>query len=210
MTGGNRTGLKLSRRAALAGAAATLFAATLTGRSTAARAQEGPASEFMNRIAKDLFKVAQSGSKKAFLRAINRYADVGAITEYSLGAYVEQVQGVARTRLRRGVAGFMARYFADQVRKYQVERAEITGEEPYDAAKGETLVASRVYLSGGSSYSVDWLLAEQASSRGSRYKVRDVRILGFLWLGYYQKRLFVNHIDKHGGDVAALFAALRV
>lgn len=196
--------LTISRRAALAGAAGTLAAATFAGVPAFARAKDGPAANYMRkRVAKDLFAAAQKKTPESFLRAINRHADLGAISEYSVGSYAEKIAGGVTSRLRKGVAGFMARYFAEQASQYPVVKADVFGEEEYEEDK--TVVKSRVYLSTGSSYSVDWLLSEH----GKSYKIRDVRILGF-WLSPFQRDLFVRYIDKNNGDVMALLAALRV
>ena len=173
------------------------------GGSAVAITADGGAKQFMEAIAKDLFAAAKNGSSDAFLNVITRYADIRAIAQYCVGNYAARFAPQMTKRLNKGVAQFMAHYFADQAEKYRVVSAEIKEERPYD--EESVVVGSRIYLASGSSYSVDWLLAPQ----GRRYKVRDVRVLGF-WLSPFQRRLFTNHIDKNGGDVRALLAALRV
>lgn len=195
----------MSRRAALAGAAGTVAVAGMFGPTAAfARSAEGPAADYMRkRVARDLFNAAKKKTPQSFLSAINRHADLRAISQYSLGDYADNLTSSVTTRLHKGVAGFMARYFAEQASQYPVVKADVFGQEPHDDER--TVVKSRVYLSTGSSYSVDWLLSEH----GARYKIRDVRILGF-WLSRFQRDLFVRYIEKHDGDVMALLAALRV
>lgn len=163
----------------------------------------GPGVQYMQRISGDLFAAARTGSDSAFLRAINRHADIPKIAEYSLGNYRSNLESSHDARYRRGVARFMARFFSSQVEEYNVERAIITGERPY--GEGETLVKTKLHLVTGAVYTVDWLLAP----RGRSFKVRDVRVAGF-WLTYFQKRMFERYIASHNGDVAALIAALRV
>jgi len=195
----------MSRRAALSGAAGaaavTLFGITPA---PALAPRSGPAVAYMkDRIAKDLFAAAREKTPESFLAAINRHADLNAIATYSLGNYSRELTPPLSARLRRGVAGFMSRYFAAQSHEYPVARAEIGGEYPY--SEDEVVVKTRIYLETGSSYSVDWLMAQH----GHSYKVRDVRVYGF-WLTPFQRSLFVRYIADNGGDVKALLAALRV
>lgn len=192
-----------TRRTALTAAAGIAATGALIGPAPAGTT-EGPAVDYMKkRVAKDLFAAARQKTPESFLLAINRHADLNAISTYSLGTYSSGLTSRILARLRRGVAGFMARYFANQAATYPVVRAEIKGEAPY--GEDEVVVSTRIYLSSGSSYSVDWLLAEHAK----RYKIRDVRVMGF-WLSPFQRSLFVRYIEKNQGDVNALLAALRV
>ena len=205
MMSGATTPGALTRRAVLA-CAATLLAAPCVGVAAgpARAAASGPATAYMkNRIAKDLFGAARAKTPESFLRTINRHADLNAISTYSLGNYSDRLTSRTSARLRRGVAGFMSRYFAQQARKYPVVRADITGERPYN--DNDVVVKTRIHLKSGSSYAVDWLLAPH----GKRYKIRDVRVYGF-WLSPFQRKLFVRYIADNNGDVTALLAALRV
>ncbi|MGL6180936.1 MAG: ABC transporter substrate-binding protein, partial [Aestuariivirga sp.] len=59
------------------------------------------------------------------------------------------------------------------------------------------------YLLSGQSYTVVWRL----SKNGSRYKVRDAKVLGFSMV-YMQRGLFTSFISKRNGDVEQLVAAL--
>ena len=203
--GGARRSHEMSRRAALRGtagvAAATLFAAAPA---PARAAEDGPAVAYMKkRISKDLFAAARAKTPDSFLTAINRHADLDPIARYSLGGYSNRLTPPLSARLRRGVAGFMARYFAIQAHNYPVVRANIQSQYAY--SEDEVVVRTRIHLKSGSSYSVDWLMA----ARGRRYKIRDVRVYGF-WLSPFQRALFVRYLADNDGDVKALLAALRV
>jgi ABC-type transporter MlaC component len=195
----------ISRRAALqqaAGAAAVTIFGISAGPAIAAK--EGSAVAYLKGpAAKDLFAAARAKTPESFLTAINRHADLDAIAKYSLGSYSERLTPPMSARLRRGVAGFMSRFFALQSHEYPVSKAEIGGEYPY--SEHEAVVKTRIYLESGTSYSVDWLMAPH----GHRYKIRDVRVYGF-WLSPFQRSLFVRYIAENGGDVKALLAALRV
>ena len=96
----------------------------------------------------------------------------------------------------------MARYFADQSREYPVAKYEI-GEATVDANK-EILIASKVFLLSGQTYTVTWRLAW----RGKGYKVMDAKMLGFS-LVYLQRGIFQSYLSKRNGDVNALVAALN-
>ena len=65
------------------------------------------------------------------------------------------------------------------------------------------VINSKVYLLSGQSYTVVWRL----SKTGSRYKVRDAKVLGFSMV-YMQRGLFTSFISKRNGDVEQLVAAL--
>jgi len=190
----------ISRRAALTGAAALLAVGTAA---RPASAEVGPAVRFMQQISKDFFAAAHAKTPASFLRAIKRHADIPAISNYSLGDYSSKLEPQLHPRLNRGVAEFMARFFASQAEIYPVKSAEINGERPY--SKEEVIVATKVHLESGTSYAVDWLLVEA----GTSFKIRDVRVMGF-WLSPFQRTLFVRYIADNGGDVKALLSALRV
>lgn len=192
-----------ARRRLITGGAG-LAALMLLGRPGDSLAQpDGPGARHMRSISADLLKAARSGDYNDFLRAVRRYADIGEIADYSLGQYRDRLKPAHSSRYQRGVMGFMARFFALESRKYNVVGGEVTGETPRE--NGEILVHSQIRLASGTTYSVNWLL----KPRGRRFKVRDVQVLGF-WLTWFQRRMFVNFIQKHGGDLRALLSALRV
>ncbi|MDP2621263.1 MAG: ABC transporter substrate-binding protein [Hyphomicrobiales bacterium] len=195
---------KVTRRAAMRGLAALFAAPLIGGAPRAVRAAGGPAVAYMkSRVKNDLFAAARAKTTDSFLRAINRHADLDAIARYSLGTYSSRLTPPMSNRLRRGVAGFMARYFAIQANDYPVVRADFLGEYPY--GEDDVVVQTRIQLKSGASYSVDWLM----SARGHGYKIRDVRVYG-LWLSPFQRALFTRYIAENGGDLTALLAALRV
>jgi ABC-type transporter MlaC component len=151
-------------------------------------------------VAADLMAAQRSGSPADFFQAISRHADVPWIATYALGRYRSELPTADRPKFYRGVAAFMARYFADQSQSYRIARAEI-GRVTEDEA-GEVLVASTVTLASGSAYNVTWRLA----TNRARYKVRDVTVLGFS-LSHLQRVLFHAYMARRGG-LEALVAAL--
>lgn len=187
----------LSRRSLLVGAGAAGLATLITKEALA----EHPSLGAMKRVAKDLLHAHRQGTVSSFLRVIQRHADVSGIALYSLGQYQSKLSSGQRQSYFRGVASFMARYFADQSRVYEIAKYEL-GEARQDGEK-DVLITSKVYLLSGQTYTVVWRL----SWIGSGYKVTDAKVLGFS-LVYLQRGIFTSFLSKRNGDVAQLVAAL--
>ncbi|MCB1377568.1 MAG: ABC transporter substrate-binding protein [Alphaproteobacteria bacterium] len=186
----------LSRRALLGGLATVV----LSGAAVAAA--DHPALAYMRKVAKDMLNAHRQGTVNGFKSAIQRHADVHEIADYSLGQYRKKLPSGQRERYYSGVVNFMARYFADQSREYPIAKYEI-GEARVDKDK-DVLVNSKVFLLSGQTYTVVWRLGW----RGGRYKVLDVKVLGFSMV-YMQRGLFTSFITKRNGDVGQLVAALN-
>ena len=182
----------LSRRAVL-GATMMLAAAP-------AMAADHPSIAYMKQFAKEMLNAHRQGTVGSFRKVIERHADVAAIADYSLGQYRKKLPAGQKQRYYGGVVTFMSRYFADQSRIYPIAKYEI-GDAAAD--DGEVVINSKVYLLSGQSYTVVWRL----SKNGSRYKVRDAKVLGFSMV-YMQRGLFTSFISKRNGDVEQLVAAL--
>ena len=175
-----------------------LMAATIA---SPAMAAEHPSVTYMRQVAKDMLNAHRQGTIASFRAAIERHADVVAIADYSLGQYKTKLPSSQRDRYYGGVATFMARYFADQSREYQIAKYEI-GEA---SAEGkDAVIDTKVYLLTGQTYTVKWRL----SMRKGGYKVVDAKVLGFS-LVYMQRGLFTSYISKRNGDVAKLVTALN-
>jgi phospholipid transport system substrate-binding protein len=181
-----------SRRAVLG--AAMMFAAA------PAMAADHPSIAYMKQFAKEMLNAHRQGTVGSFRKVIERHADVAAIADYSLGQYRKKLPAGQKQRYYGGVVTFMSRYFADQSRIYPIAKYEI-GDAAAD--DGEVVINSKVYLLSGQSYTVVWRL----SKNGSRYKVRDAKVLGFSMV-YMQRGLFTSFISKRNGDVEQLVAAL--
>lgn len=164
------------------------------------RAEDHPSVMFMNQVARELLHAHRQGTVSAFLRVVQRYADVSGISDYSLGDY--KVPENEKPHYEHGVANFIARYFVDQSKNYPVAKYEI-GEASVNANK-DVYIASKVYLMSGQVYSVNW----QVSWIDGRYRVVDAKFLGFS-MTYQQRSLFTSFIAKHSGDVGQLIVALN-
>lgn len=167
---------------------------------TPAFASEHLALAFMNEVASQLLKAHRLGTVPAFMRVIQRYADIPAIAEYSLGEY--KIDPGQTALYQRGVAQFISRYFVDQSRSYPIAKYEIGAATV--APNKDVTISSRVYLMAGQIYTVTWLLTW---SNGS-YKVADAKFLGFSMTAQ-ERSLFTSFIAKHNGDVGQLVIALN-
>jgi phospholipid transport system substrate-binding protein len=185
----------LTRRTLLAG----IFGAVAT---PAVAAGDHPSVGMMRQVGKELLAAHRQGTVSAFLRVVQRYADVPEISTYALGKYSDKIQGGQRSKYQRGVATYMARYFALQSRDYTVAKYEV-GEAKVDDNK-DVIVESKVYLMTGQVYNVSWRLVW----RGGKYKVRDAKVLGF-WLTPFQRSDFTSYLDKRNGDINKLIVALN-
>ncbi len=184
----------ISRRSLLLGLIAGAVA-------TPALSADHPSIAFMQKVGKDMLAAHRAGTVGRFSGVIQNYADVPAIANYSLGQYKPKLNPAQRADYYRGCVQFMSRYFADQSREFRVAKYEI-GEATVDANK-DVIVASKVYLLSGKVYNVVW----QLRWTGGRYKISDVKVLGFS-LTYLQRGLFTSFISKRKGDVSELVAAL--
>jgi ABC-type transporter MlaC component len=179
------------------GAAAVLFRA----RVATAQGAKHPAILYMETVAKDLFAAQKDGTIVAYFKVITKHADLPAIGLYALGQYRSDLPRADYDRYFSGVARFMARYFADQTRKFRVAKAEFDQDPVED--DGDLLVRTKITLMSGSKYNVVFRLTPQKQG----YKVSDVKVLGFS-LTYLQRGIFLSFINKRGGSVSALVAAL--
>jgi phospholipid transport system substrate-binding protein len=172
------------------------------GATPAVAAGDHPSVVFMRQVGKDLLAAHRQGTVPSFLRVVQRYADVPEISSHALGKYLSKLQSAQRGRYQRGVATYLARYFALQSRDYTVAKYEV-GEATVDANK-DVVVESKVYLLTGQTYNVSWRLVW----RGGKYKVRDAKVLGF-WLTNFQRSDFTAYLDKRNGDINKLIVALN-
>lgn len=192
--------LNLRSAAAIAVASSLLFSlAALNGPATAAA--DAPAA-FMQRVSKELLRAHRANSEAKLTRVIRSRGDVAAMGRFSLGTYYARLKNGSRTSYFNGMTKFMARYVVSQSKTYRVARAEIL--RPSKRRGRDFTVDSRVTLTDGTVYNVQWLLAK----RGKTFKVRDVNVLGF-WVMPFQRNLFRSYVRKANGNVNALVLALN-
>ncbi len=202
-------GKVLGRRFCVLGLAAVLAApltVTGAGSATAASAKAAtrphPAVRYLQKTAMDLLRAQRLGTIASFDRVLARHADVPSIAMYSLGRYKPSLPRSKQALYYRGVRRFMARYFADQSRKYRIVKTAIDERPMKDG--DDWLVRSKVWLASGSSYNVVWRITK----RRGRWRITDVKVLGFS-LAYLQRGIFHRYLQQKNGDVNALVAALN-
>ncbi len=178
----------------------TFIACLSFGLATPALAEEHPSVAFMNIVGRDMLHAHRQGTVSAFMRVIQRYADVPGISNYLLGEF--SMPKASQQTYERGVANFISRYFAEQSRKYPIAKFEM-GEATVGENK-DILVGSKVYLMSGQTYNVTWHL----SWIDGKYKVIDAKVLGFS-LTYWERSDFNQFLKKNNGDVNVLIAALN-
>ncbi len=167
---------------------------------TPAFAGDHPSVVFMNEAASQLLKAHRLGTVPAFMRVVQRYADIPAIADYSLGDY--KVASGQKESYLHGVAQFISRYFVDQSRSYPIAKYEIG--EATVAPNKDVIISSKVYLMAGQVYTVNWQLAWTNGT----YKITDAKLFGFSMTSQ-ERSLFTSYIAKHNGDVGELVKALN-
>ncbi len=171
-----------------------------TASATPARA-ESPG-KFMQRVANELIRATQSGSSAAIGKVITNYADVYSIGLSALGSYAPRLKRSDRSAYHRGLTLFVARYAAKESSKYRVVRAVMGGVSK--GGRNVFYVDSRVYMRGGQTYDVRWVIYK----RGRSYKVRDVEVVG-LRASSFLDTLFQKYIGENGGNPRTLVTALN-
>jgi len=173
-------------------------------KAASARASTGlhPAVRQLQVVASELLRAQQRGTIKSFSAVLARRADVPAIADYSLGRYKSALPKSKKALYYRGVRVFMARYFADQSRKYRIVKTAID-KTPRKEGK-DMLVRSKVWLDSGATYTIVWRLRKTRLG----WRINDVKVLGFS-LSFLQRGIFYKYLHKKNGDVNALVAALN-
>jgi phospholipid transport system substrate-binding protein len=165
-------------------------------------AGEHPSVAFMKQVGKELLAAHRKATVPSFLRVVQRHADIPEISQHALGKYAGSLPSGQKSRYQRGVATYLARYFALESHNYTVAKYDV-GEATVDENK-DVIVESKIFLMTGQSYNVSWRLVW----RGGTYKVRDAKILGF-WLTNFQRSEFTSYLDKRNGNFGQLIDALN-
>jgi phospholipid transport system substrate-binding protein len=168
-------------------------------------AADDAATQYVQRMTRDLIAANKAGDVRAFSETLNRHANVGAIGNYALGAYQSKLRPEDKSGYYVGMVRFISRYAATESQKYQVSHVQITG--PSRRVAAGTVVDTKVHLRDGQAYDVQWLLQPV----GGSFKVRDAKVqvlLGDYWMTPFLKDLFEKYIADNG-SVAALVMALN-
>lgn len=168
-------------------------------------AAQDAAVEFVKRMSRDLIAANKTGSAPNFAAAFNQHAHIGAIGSYALGSYQTSLRPTEKDGYLAGMVRFMSRYAATESKKYQVSHIQVLGAGRRTASG--IMVESKVFLTDGQSYDVQWLLQPS----GTGFKIRDAKVqvlLGDYWMTPFLKDLFEKYIAENG-SVQALVMALN-
>jgi phospholipid transport system substrate-binding protein len=128
--------------------------------------------------------------------------NVPEISRFVLGRYWRLATPQQQQEFIRLFTNYVAFVYANQLAEYNGERLRVTGSRR--APDGE-LVASEIIRSDGRPPArVEWLLAPD----NGVYKINDVIIEG-ISMAVTQRSEFASVIQRGGGQVAGLIAALR-
>jgi phospholipid transport system substrate-binding protein len=156
-----------------------------------------------NEALKVLGKNVAPGQRVARFRQLFREDfDVPGIARFVLGRYWRLATPEQQQEFVSLFTNYIALVYANQLAPYSGERLRVTGSR---AALGGELVSSEIIRTNGQPPArVDWLLTSHAGA----YKINDVIVEG-ISMATTQRSEFASVIQRHGGQVESLIAALR-
>ena len=87
----------ITRRTLLGGLAAAILASPVS-------AADHASVVYMRQVAKDMLAAHRQGTVSAFLRVVQRHADIPEISQHALGKYSGSLQSSQRAKYQKGVA----------------------------------------------------------------------------------------------------------
>ena len=162
-----------------------------------------PAVKFMAQVGRELMAAARTRSPSVMANVVQKYGDVRAIGDFSLGAYRTKLAEADREAYYAGMVRFIGRYASSMAPKYPVSRVEWENVS-LRGSGGGVMVDCSVVLGDGTSWNVRWVLRKV----GNTYKVRDAEVLG-IRMTPYLKTAFEDYIAQNGGQTRALVMALN-
>lgn len=191
----------LTRRMAL-----SLFTATAVSAIAPAAGASEAAEQYVEKIGKDVLKLANAGSRGKATRAkfatmLSKYVNLRGITIASLGTYQKQLPPGDKEMLNDLVTTYAAALFAWYVDDFKGENFVVDR----TAEQGKfLLVYSKIVKAGGSDEPIVWYL----SPAGSGYRIVDISVLG-VRLSSAMRQRFNDELKKSKGDFEPLYAMLR-
>ena len=171
-----------------------------------ARAAIDPAEVYVNGIAGEVMRLANSGQTGDPLRAgfaalLNRYINLQSIANYALGTYRSQLPAGKKYEFYQLVSNYAAALFVYYVEDFRGSELEITS----TTKQGKfTVIVSAIKLKGGGREKIRWRLTPAEGG----YRVSDVNLKG-VWLTISMKDRFSKVLARSKGDFEALFDELR-
>lgn len=194
----------LTRRLALSLFTAAAFPALAPAAGASGAAEE--AEEYVEKIGKDVLRLANAGSRGKATRAkfatlLSRHVNLRGITLASLGTYQKQLPPGDKEMLNDLVTTYAAALFAWYVDDFKGEKFVVDR----TAQQGKfLLVHSKIVKSGGSDEPIVWYL----SPAGSGFRIVDISVLG-VRLSSAMRQRFNDELKKSKGDFEPLYAMLR-
>lgn len=185
------------------GLAGLVLAAVL---GSAGTAQAATPEDYVNSIAKEVMRLANTGQKgpglkSKFAALMNRYINIKGIADYALGPYAKKLPGNRKGEFYDLVSNYAAALFVYYVEDFRGTDLEINS----TSKQGKfTVIQSAIRLKGGGREQVRWRLIPA----GGSFRVNDVNIKG-VWLTISMKDRFSKVLKSSKGDFEPLFSELR-
>lgn len=193
---------RFSRRAALSLFVASPFLGLMGGSGHANTAAEA----YVERIGKDVLKLANAGSRgkatrNKFAAMLSKYVNLRGITLAALGIHQKELPPGDKDKLNDLVTTYAAASFAWYVddfkgKDFVVDRTAEQGKF--------LLVYSKIIKAGGADEPIIWYLSPQ----GEGYRIVDLNVLG-VRLSSAMRQLFNDELKKSKGKFEPLYAKLR-
>ncbi len=138
---------------------------------------------------------------RRFYGVFDRYANVGAVAEFSLGKYSGKMTGAQRSEYLRLAKRYIVDTLLGGLYGYQIKGVEVTG----ITEQGRFLtVSSRFIFPDNSSSPVKWRLLKT----GGSFRIVDLNVYG-IWFALRHRTEFVGIISYANGDTEALIKHLK-
>jgi phospholipid transport system substrate-binding protein len=144
----------------------------------------------------------KADQQKKFRALVERYADVPAISVFSLGKYARDLPGARKAEYNSLMQNYLARLFLNHIETFRGEKVEIVGTKA--RSERDVIVSTNLIYTDGRKLAIAWRLVK----RGDGYKIFDASI-GGVWLAVQQQSSFVSTISQNGGKVDALIDYLK-
>jgi phospholipid transport system substrate-binding protein len=191
--------LQLMAGGAIAGVSLLLPA----GSPRAAASAEAYVTDLSNSVL-DIVKSGGSAQDKRqrFRSMVEKYADVPAISVFSLGQYAKALPDARKKEYYGLMQDYLARLFLNHIETFRGDKVEITGVK--ERSPTDVIVSTNMLYADGRKLAINWRLVQ----RGGAFKIFDASIEG-VWLAVQQRSSFVSTIAQKNGDIEALMDFLK-
>jgi phospholipid transport system substrate-binding protein len=195
---------QLEFRSVRAVAAVLLLLTCLVSVPRSGSAQD-PAAAFISNLGAQAIQVLGPSVPPAQRTAVFRqlfgsHFDLPEIARFALGPHARTISPAQQQEFEALLREYLVRAYATRLAPYAGYPFQVIGSRPHG---GGTMVASRVIRSSGT-MSIDWVVV----NRGGRLLVSDVLVDG-VSMKVTHRNEFASIIQRNGGQVEALLAALR-